>query len=102
MANILNDEFTKELFKAILTLESVEECKLFFKDLCTYPEIKALSQRYVVAKMLMKDEKYADIVTATGASTATISRVKRSLDYENTGGYDLVFERLGITKKDEQ
>ena len=94
-----NDVFAEELFKAILTLETVDECKLFFKDLCTYPEIKAMSQRFVVAKMLTEDEKYNDIVTATGASTATISRVKRSLDYENAGGYDLVLKRMEENKE---
>ena len=99
MSHKYSDAFSEELFKAILKLETVDECKLFFKDLCTYPEVKALSQRYVVAKMLYEDEKYADIVEATGASTATISRVKRSLDYENAGGYDLVFSRLNEDDK---
>lgn len=89
-----NDAFAEDLYKAILTLETVDECALFFKDLCTFPEIKAMSQRFAVAKMLKQDEKYNNIVMATGASTATISRVKRSLDYENTGGYDLVLGRM--------
>lgn len=89
-----NEEFIEDLYKAILTLETVDECKLFFKDLCTFPELKAMSQRFVVAKMLKNDEKYNDIVLATGASTATISRVKRSLDYEDIGGYDLVLSRM--------
>ena len=89
-----NAEFTNDLFKAILTLETVEECEAFFKDLCTIPELKALSQRFAVAMMLDKNMVYNKIVEATGASTATISRVKRSLDYENAGGYTLVFERL--------
>ncbi|MBQ6153063.1 MAG: TrpR-like protein, YerC/YecD [Ruminococcus sp.] len=98
MATHPNAEFTTELYKAILTLETVEECDAFFKDLCTIPELKALSQRFAVAVMLNQNMVYNKIVEATGASTATISRVKRSLDYENAGGYGLVFERL---KKDE-
>ena len=89
-----NEEFTRDLYRAILTLETVEECDAFFKDLCTIPELKALSQRFAVAMMLNKNMVYNKIVEATGASTATISRVKRSLDYENAGGYSLVFERL--------
>lgn len=98
MATHPNTEFTTDLYKAILTLETVEECDAFFKDLCTIPELKALSQRFAVAVMLNKNMVYNKIVEATGASTATISRVKRSLDYENAGGYGLVFERM---KKDE-
>ncbi|MBQ7218798.1 MAG: TrpR-like protein, YerC/YecD [Ruminococcus sp.] len=89
-----NAEFTKDLYKAILTLETVEECEMFFKDLCTIPELKALSQRFAVAEMLEQNMVYNKIVEATGASTATISRVKRSLDYENAGGYNLVFARM--------
>lgn len=83
-----------DLYKAILCLENVEECRLFFKDLCTLPELKALSQRYQVAKMLTKNYVYSDIVQETGASTATISRVNRSLSYDGSGGYSIVFERL--------
>ena len=89
-----NLEFTHDLYKAILTLETVEECEAFFKDLCTIPELKALSQRFAVAEMLNRNMVYNKIVEATGASTATISRVKRSLDYENAGGYGLVFARM--------
>lgn len=83
-----------ELYQAILTLETVEECRLFFKDLCTIPELKSFSQRYHVAKMLMEDHVYSEIVEATGASTATISRVNRSLSYDGSGGYNIVFDRL--------
>lgn len=86
----LNVEF---LFSAILKLESIEECYNFFEDLCTMPELKALSQRIQVAKMLSEKKVYSDIVAETGASTATISRVKRSLDY-GCDGYKVVFERL--------
>ncbi len=89
-----NDEFTDFLFDAIITLQTREECAMFFKDLCTIPEVKSMSQRLVVAKMLKDNMVYSDIVKETGASTATISRVNRSLSYENSGGYDLVFDRL--------
>ena len=89
-----NSTFTNDLYRAILTLETVEECDAFFKDLCTIPELKALSQRFAVAEMLNKNMVYNKIVEATGASTATISRVKRSLDYENAGGYGMVFSRM--------
>lgn len=85
-----------ELFDAILTLENKEECYKFFEDLCTVNELLSLSQRYEVAKMLKEKKTYHDIAEKTGASTATISRVNRSLNYGNDG-YDMVFARL---KKD--
>ncbi|MBR6549059.1 MAG: TrpR-like protein, YerC/YecD, partial [Clostridia bacterium] len=69
------------------------ECYMFFEDLCTVPELKALSQRIVVAKMLSDGRVYSDIVKATGASTATISRVKRSLEY-GCDSYSFIFERM--------
>jgi len=86
----LNVEF---LFKAILTLETMEECYSFFEDLCTVPELKALSQRIQVAKMLQDHRVYSDIVAQTRASTATISRVNRSLNY-GCDGYKIVFDRI--------
>ncbi len=98
MPKKLNDEFTDLLFDAIATLKTREECAMFFKDLCTIPEVKSMSQRFVVAKMLKDNMVYSEIVSKTGASTATISRVNRSLNYENSGGYDLVFERLEDNK----
>lgn len=82
------------LFKAVLSLETMEECYNFFDDLCTVPELKALSQRLEVAKMLSNGSVYSDIVTKTGASTATISRVNRSLNY-GSDGYKVVFDRVG-------
>ncbi len=94
MPKKVNDEFTDVLFDAIVTLQTREECAMLFKDLCTIPELKAMSQRFVVAKMLKDDMVYSEIVQKTGASTATISRVNRSLSYENCGGYDLVLKRL--------
>ena len=81
------------LFEAVLCLKTVEECYAFFEDLCTVPELKALSQRLHVAKMLSEQRVYSDIVSQTGASTATISRVNRSLSY-GSDGYRIVFERL--------
>lgn len=81
------------LFDAILCLENREECYAFFDDLCTVPELKALSQRLSVARMLNSQRVYSDIVAETGASTATISRVNRSLSY-GSDGYKIVFERL--------
>ena len=88
-----------DLYEAVLCLNNIEECRLFFKDLCTVPELKALSQRYQVAKMLTEKYVYNDIVQATGASTATISRVNRSLSYDGSGGYNIVFDRLENIKK---
>ena len=90
---------TDSLFEAILTLETVEECYAFFDDLCTVPEIKAMAQRYVVAKMLSEGEIYNEIVKETGASTATISRVNRSLNY-GSDGYSLTFRRLRSTEEE--
>jgi len=81
------------LFKAVLQLEDLEECYDFFEDLCTVQELKSLSQRIVVAKMLSEKSVYTDIVNETGASTATISRVNRSLQY-GCDGYDRIFKRL--------
>lgn len=81
------------LFAAILTLKNPEECYTFFEDVCTVNELLSLSQRYEVAKMLREKQTYLEIAERTGASTATISRVNRSLNYGNDG-YDMVFDRL--------
>ena len=81
------------LFNAVLALETVEECGNFFEDLCTVQELKAISQRIQVASLLMDGTVYSEIVEKTGASTATISRVNRSLQY-GSDGYGVVFERL--------
>ncbi|HIW15323.1 MAG: YerC/YecD family TrpR-related protein [Acutalibacteraceae bacterium] len=89
----IQDEYTDFLFDAVLSLQNREECYRFFEDLCTVPELKAISQRLVVADMLRKKMVYNDIVAKTGASTATISRVKRALDY-GSDGYELVFTRM--------
>lgn len=82
------------LFKAVLTLETVEECYAFFEDLCTPQELRAISQRLHVAKLLSDNHVYSDIVSQTGASTATISRVNKTLNYQAAGGYKIVFDRL--------
>lgn len=84
------------MFDAILSLENREECYAFFEDLCTVNELLSLSQRFEVAAMLRDHKTYLEISEKTGASTATISRVNRSLNYGNDG-YELVFGKL---KKD--
>ena len=84
---------SEELYKAILKLESVGECMAFFDDLCTVNELLALEQRYQVATYLSQGMIYNEILEKTGASSATISRVNRSLRY-GKGGYAVVFERL--------
>ena len=89
----LKSESIDVLFQAILSLENIEECYRFFEDLATVPEIKSLAQRLQVAKMLMQNETYTLISKTTGASTATISRVKNALFY-GEDGYKLVIERL--------
>jgi len=87
----------ENLYKAILSLKNVEECMKFFDDLCTVSELLAMEQRYQVAYCLDNGMIYNEILAETGASSATISRVNRSLQYGN-GGYAIVFER---TKGDE-
>ena len=94
MKNNKNHSVTDLLYKAMMLLENEEECFDFLKDLCTVPELKALSQRIEVANMLYQGKAYKDIVDVTGASTATISRVKNALDYSDYHGYKRVFERL--------
>ena len=100
MNNKLQNENVDFLFKAILSLETTEECSDFLDDLCTVQELKTLSQRIVVAKMLSEKCVYTDIVEQTGASTATISRVNRSLQY-GCDGYDKIFERIAKDEANE-
>ena len=83
----------EELFEAILAIENKEECFCFFEDICTTNEILSFAQRYQVAKMLFENRTYQDIAEKSGASTATISRVKRSID-DGSGGYKMIFDRL--------
>ncbi|MDL2273492.1 YerC/YecD family TrpR-related protein [Oscillospiraceae bacterium OttesenSCG-928-G22] len=80
------------LFEAILLLRSMEECYRFFEDLCTVSELKSMEQRFDVANMLAEGRVYSDIAAETGASSATISRVNRALNY-GADGYKLVLER---------
>ena len=95
MGKTIHTEAVDQLFDAILSLKNKEECYTFFEDVCTINELLSLSQRFVVAKMLRQKKTYLEISEKTGASTATISRVNRSLTYGNDG-YEMVFERLHI------
>lgn len=94
----IKDENLDFLFEAIMSLKSIDECYDFFDDLCTVTEIKAMSQRLHVARMLRAHHVYSDIVERTGASTATISRVNRALNY-GSDGYGKILERLENSKK---
>ena len=89
----LTDAGMDELFRGILALDSLEECYNFFEDLCTINELRAMEQRFEVARMLDRGQIYSDIVRETGASTATISRVNKCLTY-GTDGYRTVLDRL--------
>ena len=93
MQDKLKTTATDQLFKAISLLQTPEECYQFFDDICTINEILSFSQRFQVAQMLRDNKVYTEISKETGASTATISRVKRALNY-GTDGYDLVMKRL--------
>ena len=89
------------MYKAILSLQSVEECMKFFDDLCTVTELMALEQRYQVAVCLHNGMIYNDILAETGASSATISRVNRSLQY-GEGGYEIAFSRLAAAEDEKK
>ena len=93
MSRKIRTEAVDSLFDVVLSLKSREECYTFFEDVCTINELLSLSQRFEVAKMLRDQKTYLEIAEKTGASTATISRVNRSLNYGNDG-CDMVFERL--------
>ncbi|WP_047152459.1 YerC/YecD family TrpR-related protein [Aneurinibacillus tyrosinisolvens] len=88
----------EQLFEAVLKLNTMEECYLFFDDLCTVNEMKSMAQRLEVARMLREKQTYSQIEEETGASTATISRVKRCLNYGN-GGYTMALDRVGEPEK---
>ena len=90
----IRTEETDILFEAILSLKDINECRNFFDDLCTRKEINDMSQRLTVAKMLLNDDKYLDISVKTGVSSATISRVVKCLDDENSG-YKNVLNKIG-------
>ena len=101
MEKSIHTTCVEELFEAVLTLQNVQEYMEFFEDVCTVNELFSLSHRFEVAKMLREQKTYLDIAEKTGASTATISRVNRSLNYGNDG-YDMVFSRMedGSDKED--
>lgn len=88
-----NSDPNNGLYQALLTLKTPEECYQFFLDICTQAEMKAMEQRFEVAKMLRAGSIYHDILEETSASSATISRVNRSL-LNGSGGYEMVFKRL--------
>ena len=95
MHDKLKSEGLDKLFEGILALRGVDECYRFFDDLMTVNELKAFEQRFTVAAMLAKNHLYSKIVAETGASSATVSRVNRSLHY-GSDGYKLILERLGL------
>lgn len=97
-SKIAKKEKSDRLYQAILTLETEEECYNFFQDLCTISELRSMEQRYEVASLLNDGMIYNDILEKTGASSATISRVNRSLNY-GMGAYRIIFDRM---KEDEQ
>ena len=94
----LKSEQTDALFEAILTLDTMDDCYRFFEDICTIKEIQAIAQRLEVAKQLRENKTYNEIEAETGASTATISRMNRSLNH-GADGYNLIFRKLGLTKE---
>lgn len=93
MGKSVRTKAVSELFEAILTLQQEEECFDFFEDVCTVNELLSLAQRFEVAKMLKEGHTYMEVAEQTGASTATISRVNRSLNY-GKDGYEMVFTRM--------
>lgn len=95
----IKSEQVDNLFKAILKLETIDECYRFFEDICTIKEIQSIAQRLEVARLLTLNNTYSEIEKETGASTATISRINRSLNY-GVDGYKIVFERLGYMKEE--
>ena len=101
MSKKIRTEAVDSLFEAVLSLKNKEECYIFFEDICTINELLSLSQRFEVAKMLREQNTYLEIAEKTGASTATISRVNRSLNYGNDG-YDLVFQRINMEDSDKK
>jgi TrpR-related protein YerC/YecD len=92
--SIKHTDQTDRLFRSILSLENIDECYEYFEDLCTIKEIYSIAQRLEVARMLANGQSYQQTIGRTGASSATISRVKRCLEY-GAGGYSMVLERMG-------
>lgn len=97
MEKTIRTQCVKEFLEAVMTLETVDEYLDFFEDVCTVKEVQSIAQRFAVAKMLKDGCTYAEVANETGASTATISRVNRSLNYGN-GSYDIVLKRLQVKK----
>ncbi len=93
MNNKIKNEHIDKLFEAILMIDSIKECYMFFEDICTVKELNTIAQRLEVATMLQKGKKYSQIISETGASTATISRVNRCLQY-GADGYKLILDKL--------
>lgn len=91
----------EQMYRAILQLKNEEECMKFFDDLCTVTELQAMEQRFQVAVLLEQGLIYNDILEQTGASSATISRVNRSLQY-GADGYSIVFKRMGIIREEKE
>lgn len=91
----IKSDQTDSFFEAVLILENMEECYRFFEDICTIKEMQAIAQRLEVAKLLKMKKTYNEIEEETGASTATISRINRSLNY-GSNGYDLILKKLDI------
>ncbi|MBU5669055.1 TrpR-like protein YerC/YecD [Peptoniphilus sp. MSJ-1] len=97
----IKNEQVDDLFEAILLLDNLEECYRFFEDICTVKEVQAIAQRLQVVKLLVKNKTYHEIESETGASTATISRINRSLNY-GADGYKLILQKLNIIDEDEE
>lgn len=101
MSKVMGKEPSMALYKTVLQLKDLDECYRFFQDLCTVSELRAMEQRYDVAVLLEKGMIYNDILDKTGASSATISRVNRSLNY-GCDGYKDVFARLNLPEEEQQ
>ena len=93
----INEDYNSNLYKALLLLQTEEECKKFFDDICTIGELNSIAQRLEVARLLYKEETFVEIGEKTGASSATISRVNRCIRY-GEGGYKIVLDRLKENK----
>ena len=100
MGKTIRTETVEEFFSAIRSLKTEEEFFQFFEDICTTNEVLSIADRLRVAKLLYEGKTYIEIAKETGASTATISRVNRSMGYGN-GSYEYIFERLGVKKEKE-
>ena len=98
--SLRRDQQTDELFRSILALSSIEECYAYFEDLCKVKEVRDMGQRLQVAALMRSGSSYLAAQQATGASSATIGRVKRCLDY-GAGGYELILDRMKEEQRDE-